>query len=353
MDVATYKWSEMEPMAAPRVYTSVAVCNGLIYVIGGCDEMGQPVNTNEVYNPQTKTWTKLKSMPTKRAAPIVAAFDDVIVAIGGVGLTQAPVDAVELYLVADNKWKKLAPLSEALMGMAHYVKDNRVNIFGGMAIDSNPRDHFKCLVVGSGGGEKWQAFPPMPTPRYAARAFFKNSKTYVIGGRSGKIPVDAFEVFDSDLRSWCSYPNIPTKRVFPCYAISDHHILSLGGLRQTSQAGFCDTCEMYSLDQNDKGEWISTKRMAMPTKRGDFMTATLDNRVIVVGGIGNEGKPLCSTELFDPETKKWKRLTDLPDGHSTCGHIAHLGKFYIFGGITASGPSATCRVFQAPGEEAS
>ena len=352
MSLTTYKWGEAAPLSAPRVYTSVVVCNGLIYVIGGCDELGQPVNTNEVYDPRTNQWSKNKSMPTKRAAPILAAFDDVIVAIGGVGSTQAPVDAVELYIVAENKWKRLVPLSEPLMGMAHFARDNRVNIFGGMAVDSNPRDHFKCLVVGLGGSEKWQAFPPMPTPRYAARAFHKNSKCYVLGGRSGKIPVDAFEVFDFDLRTWTTYPLIPTKRVFPCYAITDHHVVSLGGLRQTAQAGFCDICEMYPLEQNERGEWISNKRMAIPTKRGDFVADTIDNQVLVVGGLGNEGKPLTSTEVFDPDTKKWKRLTDLPEGHSTCGHVVHQGKFYIFGGITSGGPTATCCVFEPPKEEA-
>ena len=353
MSLTNYKWTNIAPLCAPRVYTSVCVCNGLIYVIGGCDEMGQPVSTNEVYDPKENTWTKLKSMPTKRAAPIVSAFDDLIVAIGGVGMTQAPVDAVELYLISENKWKKLAPLSEALMGMTHFTKDNKVFVFGGMAIDSNPRDHFKCLVVAKGSSEKWQAFPPMLTPRYAAQAFFKNNKAYILGGRSGKIPVDAFEVFDFDLRVWCRYPSIPSKRIFSCYAITDNHLVSLGGLRQSAQMAFCDTCEMFPLNQNEQGEWISNKRMAMPTKRGDFVAGTLDNQVLVTGGLGNDGKPLCSTELFDPETKKWKRLSDLPSGHSTCSSIIHQGKFYIFGGITAEGPGAICSVFQLPPPDSS
>ena len=350
MSLTTYNWTDIAPLSAPRVYTSVVACNGLLYVIGGCDEMGQPVNTNEAYDPKSNTWTKLKPMPTKRAAPIIASFDDVIVAIGGVGETQAPVDAVELYSVGSNKWKRLAPLSEALMGMANFSKDNKVYVFGGMAADSNPRDHFKCLVMASGGGEKWQAFPPMPTPRYAAQAFYRNSKVYVLGGRSGKIPVDAFEVFDFDSRVWSSYPNIPSKRVFSCYAITDHHLLSLGGLRQTVQAGFCDICEVYPIDQHERGEWESNKRIAMPNKRGDFVLATIDNHVLVAGGLGNEGKPLPSTEVFDPETKKWKRLPDMPAGHCTCSGVVHQGKFFVFGGIMPEGPSATCLVFKPPSE---
>lgn len=346
MSLTTYAWSDIAPLSAPRVYTSVTSCNGLLYVIGGCDEMGQPVNTNEVYDPKNNTWTKLKPMPTKRAAPIIASFDDVIVAIGGVGVTQAPVESVELFSVGGNKWKKLASLSEALMGMANFSKDNKVYVFGGMASDSNPRDHFKCLVISSGAGEKWQAFPPMPTPRYAAQAFYKNSKVYVLGGRSGKLPVDAFEVFDFDLRVWCSYPNIPSKRVFPCYSITDNHVVSMGGLRQSVQAGFCDTCDIYPIEQNEKGEWMSNKRMAMPNKRGDFVATTIDNQVLVAGGLSNEGKPLPSTESFDPETKKWKRLSDMPHGHSTCSGFLHQGKFFLVGGITPEGPTATCLVFQ-------
>ncbi|XP_076803089.1 kelch domain-containing protein 8A-like [Clavelina lepadiformis] len=346
MAVTNYKWSSIASMSVPRVYTSVTFCNGLLYVIGGCDEMGQPVNTLEAYDPTENSWTKLKGLPTKRAAPIVAALDGKIIAIGGVGPTQAPVDAVEVYYTAENKWKRLAPVSEPLMGMASFLKDNTIHIFGGMAMDSNPRDHFKCLVISSSGSEKWQAFPPMPTARYAAQAYCHNNKAVVVGGRMGKIPVDAFEVFDFDLRSWCRYPNIPSKRVFPCYGITDNYLLSLGGLRQNAQQGFCDACEVYPLEQNEKGEWQSHKRMAMPTKRGDFAVASIDNQVVVVGGLGNEGKPLSSTELFNPETKKWKRLTDMPRAHSTCSCVTHQGKLYVIGGVTPDGPTATCEIFQ-------
>ncbi|XP_002127136.2 kelch domain-containing protein 8A [Ciona intestinalis] len=347
MSLANGTWTSIGSLSGPRVYMSVVICDGSLYVVGGCDEMGQPVNFVEVYSAEEDTWTKLKSMHTKRAAPIVTAVEGRIVAIGGVGVAQAPVDAVEVFSVAENKWKKLTPLSEPLMGMAHFLRDNKVHIFGGMGIDTNPRDHFKCLVVGaSAGGEKWQAFTPMPTARYAAQAFYKNSKAYVLGGRVGKLPVAVFEVYDFDSRIWVSYPEILSKRVFPCYAMTDKHIVSLGGLKQTAQQGFCDNCEIYSTEQNDKGEWQTNKRMSIPTKRGDFTAKAIDNQVLVAGGLGNNGKPLSAVELFDPETKKWKRLADLPRAHSTCASVVHQGKFYLIAGVTLEGPSATCEMFK-------
>nr|CAB3259344.1 kelch domain-containing protein 8A-like [Phallusia mammillata] len=344
MAVSEHTWSSLPPMEAPRVYMSLTCFNNVLYVVGGCDELGQPVNLLEALDLTTKTWTKLKSMPSKRAAPSVASCDGKIVAIGGVGPSQAPVDNVELYNIAENKWKKMSALSEPLMGMASFSKDNKIHIFGGMGVDTNPRDHFKCFAI-SASGEKWQAFTPMPSARYAAQAFHKNNKAYVLGGRQGKFPVTHFEVYDFDSRSWTKYPDILSQRVFLCYAITDKQVMTLGGLKPTAQQGFCDTCEMYPLDQQERGEWQTNKKMSLPNKRGDFSCTTMDNQVLVVGGLGNGGKPISSVELFDPESKKWKRLADMPKERSTAGSILYQGKFFIIGGVTVDGPSAECVVF--------
>ena len=48
------------------------------------------------------------------------------------------------------------------------------------------------------------------------------------GGRQGKIPVAAFEVFNFAENKWKKLPDIPSKRVFALYAHSDTHIFSLG-----------------------------------------------------------------------------------------------------------------------------
>lgn len=350
--LAKYKWTEIDELSEARVYATVVVCNGLIYVVGGCNNTGMPVNTLEAYDPAENKWSKVKSMPTKRAAPIAAVIDDKIVVIGGVGSDQLPVNAVEIFLLAENKWKSLSPLSEPLMGMAHVVKDNKVLIFGGMAVDTNPRDHFKCLVVtsgasGSGSSEKWQAFTPMPSARYAAQAFHRNSKVYVVGGRQGKYPVAAFEVWDMDSRSWTKYPDLPTKRIFPCYCLTDKHIISVGGMKQTAQFGFSDACDMYCTDDNERSDWVSNKRMVMPTKRGDFTAVTIDNQVVVTGGLGNQGTPLACTEWFDSQKKRWSaHSSELIHARCTGSSIVHQGRLYLFGGIGLTGPFGKCEVFK-------
>lgn len=345
--VTNRSWVQAKSMCEPRVYTSVVVCEGLVYVVGGCDKTGQPIHTLEVYDTSSDVWTSLRNMPTKRAAPIVATIGNKIIAIGGIGIDQRPVDVVEIYFPEENKWKRLQPLSEALMGMGHLIRDNSIHVFGGMGADTNPRDHFKCLEVEGGSKERWQAFQPMPSPRYACSAFLKDNKAYVIGGRRGKLPVANFEVYAYDTKSWTVYPDMLTKRLFPCYVMTDNFMVSLGGLKETVQQGFSDACEVYQVRDQENGEWFTTKKMNMPTKRGDFTAVTIDNRVVVTGGLGNQGGPVSSTESFDPETKKWKRLSDMPMGVGTCSSTLYKGDLYVFGGIAADGPTAACCAFKS------
>ena len=69
-----------------------------------------------------------------------------------------------------------------------------------------------------------------------------------VGGRQGRLPVAAFEVYDFETSHWRSLPDIPSKRVFALYVHSDTHIFSVGGLHQDAQQGFSDVTEVFDLD---------------------------------------------------------------------------------------------------------
>lgn len=346
-------WQTLPNLSAVRVYASICVRKDVIYVVGGCDALGEPVATVEAFNTNANQWTVMKAMPTKRAAPIMDILDDKVLAVGGIGLTQLPVDAVEMFDFDKNDWIVLPPLSEALMGMGHVLKDNKMYIFGGMAADTNPREHLKCVELIKKADNlttRWQALPNMPTARYACKAFLRDDKAYVIGGRSGRIPVCAFEVYDFQTFSWTKYPDLISKRVFQCYALTDKYLVSLGGLKQEVQKAFSDACEIYCLEDDKNGSWMTNKRMNIPTKRGDFSVACIDNKVIVVGGLGNARFPFSSVEMFNPDNKKWVRLIDCPRQHSTSSSITVKGNLYLFGGISKDGPSAGCEVLKTSGE---
>ncbi len=79
--------------------------------------------------------------------------------------------------------------------------------------------------------------------------FFTQTFFSVTGGRQGKIPVAAFEVFDFDENKWRKLPDIPSKRVFVLYTASDTHIFSIGGLSQNAEKGFSDATEAFDLEK--------------------------------------------------------------------------------------------------------
>lgn len=69
------------------------------------------------------------------------------------------------------------------------------------------------------------------------------------GGRQGKLPVAAFEVFDFATSKWRQLPDVPSKRVFAFYAHSDSHVYSVGGLNADAKQGFSDVTEVFDLEK--------------------------------------------------------------------------------------------------------
>lgn len=326
-----FKSESLKKMVFPRVFSTPVVHNDIIYVVGGCDQMGTPVDSFEMYDISKKKWTTLQNMPTKRAAPAVGLVGDTLVAIGGVGDVQQPVDAIEAYSIKDKKWTQLESLPSGLLGMSSVLREGKVYVMGGMGTDTNPHDFFRMIDVEE---NKWKELKAMPTPRYATFSFLINDQLYVIGGRVGKAPCLAFEVYNFTTDTWRKLPDVPSKRVFAMYIATDTHILSVGGLIQPGNKGFSDACEVFDLQTE---QWKIGQ--SMPTRRGDFAIGVLEGRVVCAGGLGNAGKPHELIEIYDIETDTWSKGKDMHMSHCSCAYITHKGKLYVIGGLSAQGPT--------------
>lgn len=120
-----FKWEKPDKkktMPTKKVYTSPIEVDGKLYVVGGCDQVGKPIDTFEVFNTENGKWTRLAQMPTKRAGGLTLSVGKKIVVLGGVGHNQEPVDAVEIYNVENKSWSKGSSLVEPLLGLSGVVK---------------------------------------------------------------------------------------------------------------------------------------------------------------------------------------------------------------------------------------
>lgn len=75
------------------------------------------------------------------------------------------------------------------------------------------------------------------------------------GGRQSKYAINAFEVFDTETRSWTKFPNIPNKRAFSSFVPTEDKLFSLGGLRQGRlyrQPKFMRTVDVFDFEQGGR-----------------------------------------------------------------------------------------------------
>ena len=71
-----FKWNSLEGMPTKRVFSTPVEVDGILYVVGGCDQRGTPLNTFESYNPKKRKWFRLANMPSKRAGVCVLAVGE-------------------------------------------------------------------------------------------------------------------------------------------------------------------------------------------------------------------------------------------------------------------------------------
>ncbi|KAJ0592435.1 putative F-box domain, kelch-type beta propeller, F-box-like domain superfamily [Helianthus annuus] len=76
-DPVSNSWSEANPMSVGRAYCKTGVLNNKLYVVGGVSR-GRggltPLQSAEVYDPQTGLWSEIPSMPFSKAQVLPTAF---------------------------------------------------------------------------------------------------------------------------------------------------------------------------------------------------------------------------------------------------------------------------------------
>jgi N-acetylneuraminic acid mutarotase len=69
--------------AFPQAFTSAATVNGIIYVVGGTNNLGIITGAVQAYDPATDSWTTVSSMPTARSDIALGTVNGALYAFGG------------------------------------------------------------------------------------------------------------------------------------------------------------------------------------------------------------------------------------------------------------------------------
>jgi hypothetical protein len=276
-------WTTKAPMLQARTGLGVAVVNGKIYAIGGCnisgfmpsidgsvvlgyanlEDLGAFLGTNEEYDPDANDWTIRASMPTPRILFAAAVYQNKIYCIGGktsTGLTRAN----EVYDPVTDTWETKAAMPKARGWLTAGVVNGKIYLIGGEpdgtlnqvydpATDSWDNKASKPIAAGSVSvviddkiyviGSTLQTYDPQtddwsqgtPTPSNISgvvgagvtTGVLAPERIYVIGPQRSNEQNNC--VYDPKNNSWTLAADFPARRFNFGVAVVNDTLYAIGG----------------------------------------------------------------------------------------------------------------------------
>ncbi|TNM89266.1 hypothetical protein fugu_005521 [Takifugu bimaculatus] len=204
----------------------------------------------------------------------------------------------------------------------------------------------------------WALLPPMPTPRYDANTHLLANKLYVAGGRHCKRPVKAFEVYDTEMRSWTTLPTMPCKRSYGGIIWDpDGRLCLLGGLRQGGghqSSKFTKNVNIFDSNQGlemkvSKVQMLQEQIILYPSLTFEEPDPAL-HRAPPISGEAEHAeaslfthatfRALDTVEAFHPQKKKWESLAPMAFPRCSTSFIVIRERLLVVGGVNQVPSSA-------------
>jgi N-acetylneuraminic acid mutarotase len=264
-------WAEKAPMQQARADLGVAVVNGKIYAIGGLVLKYQDkttiqsidVATNEEYDSSTNTWSYKAPMPTPRDDFAIAVYQNKIYCIGGsTGITrergQTLTSANEVYDPATNTWENRTGVPTMRTKATANVVDGKIYVMGGYP-------NTTLNEVYDPATDTWTEMP-LSTDPFGPSVVY-NDSIYVMWGKT--------RIYDPYTNNWSFGAQQPKETSYASVGIT---------------SGFMAPTRLYVISETENqvydpqaDNW--TTGADIPTFRGGFAVAVVDDLIYVIGGI--------------------------------------------------------------------
>jgi hypothetical protein len=296
-------WTYKAPMPTGRGFTSGAVVDGKIYMIGGFPTHNSVTKANEMYDPTLDNWTPMAGLPEGRCAHATCTYDEKIYVFGGVSPDPYALarDNVYVYDPQTDAWTLKAdmPYENAFSGVA--VVNDTIYLIGGMHSYNSPP--ISTVMAYHPLMDTWEEKASMPTARGMLSACAVDGKIYAMGGTKDFLTssYNTVEVYDPATNTWTQRSSMPTARVSLASCAMDGKIYAIGGYTYPKMYAIN---EMYDPASDT---WI-TKTPMLETRQMFFL-GTVNERIYAIGGsYPNPQNPtmpviLSSVEEYAPFTE--------------------------------------------------
>ncbi len=221
---ALSRWKLLSQMPTPRARFALAYWQDWLIAIGG--EAPEGITDRvERFDLRREVWERGASKPHPVAAAAAGALGDRIYVPGGVNLQGQPVDWVEVYDPQTDRWSEGTPLPGPLAAYALAVAGDRLYLFGGW--DGRRVQGVVWMLDPAQG--RWEPRAPMPTPRAFAAAAVLDDVIYVVGGYDGQQELATCERYRFAADRWEPCPSLNVGRGGLALAAMDGHLFAIGG----------------------------------------------------------------------------------------------------------------------------
>lgn len=243
----------------------------------------------------------------------------------------------------------LPSLPEGISSFGAAVSDGFLYVYGGhtgKAHDHSRENHSRRFVrLKLDGSGEWEELP-FETPLQGLALVAQGGYVYRVGGMTARNDPGAdddlhstAEVsrFDPATSTWTSLPPLPAARSSHDAVFIGDKLYVAGGwtLAGESDGDWLD--ESLVLDVTKQPlVWEALPRQ--PFERRALAVAELQGHLVVIGGIDSDGDISRRVDVFDPVSRQWSRIADLPgEGMNGFG----VSAWNLEGTLYASGSNGT------------
>lgn len=310
---------------------SMTLFDQKIYVWGGLDQTGNPLNTLDIYDIRSGAWKRGLSGGTARTNH-TATIDSGCIYYWGGETSQGNINTLDIYDINNNIWLNGTSGGIARKGHTAILYNHKILFWGGTGFSGvlNTMDIYDITQnswsVGASGGR----------PRSEHSSVLDGTRILHWGGIDKNAVINTMDIYDLTTNQWSSGLSGGEPRSGHTANILGRKMIVWAGLHNFTS----NSMDIYHLD-----EQVWTTGDSGGTAREQHTAVLSDGRIIYFGGVGDDGLAASMDIYIDPT-----KSASIDEGVTTASEHANQNsvkrgyhsaadyqrKLYVWGGMDAN-----------------
>ena len=243
-------------------------------------------------------------------------------------------DSCTVMKLEQDQWTKLPEYTAQYFAMTSLA--NRLVLVGGIDPRNNKRTN-QLAVFESG---KWtHPYPPMNIARDCSTAVSFNNHIIVAGGEDDKGPTSIVEVLDVASRRWYIAQSLPNPRSVLKSTLIGNTLYLMGGYNHNRAIKTVHHVDLNELIAKALSN-LDTPTLWQTLQEAPLVFSaplSIGRSLLAVGGADDRRNSSSSIHLYQPDTRRWVKVGDLPTARYFCTcSVLPSGEVIVAGGQTDS-----------------